>query len=210
MFLVALGISFVRVNKKAGYLYGIFLGSAVVMFLGFVLLSLTDGLWSARFLIFTALAVFGVIALAYDEKDEKNKLNILLLALVIVLVLATVPINYSKMISLDGQPNKEQYQILGYLESHNNTVGFSDYDNSNVITYLSNERVTLRAARLTESGGLEQYPWLGSNKWYDVPPSSYFVLAKNGSQFYDDLQNSIKVYRPKNVQSYDNYTIYGY
>ena len=122
MFLVALGISFVRVNKKARYLYGIFLGSAVVMFLGFVLLSLTDGLWSARFLIFTALAVFGVIALAYDEKDEKNKLNILLLALVIVLVLATVPINYSKMISLDGQPNKEQYQILGYLKSHNDTV----------------------------------------------------------------------------------------
>jgi hypothetical protein len=173
-------------------------------------LSLTDGLWSARFLIFTALAVFGVIALAYDENDEKNKLNILLLALVVVLVLSTVPLNYSKMTSLDGQPNKEQYQILGYLQSHNDTVGFSDYENSNVITYLSKERVTIRSARLTESGGLEQYPWLGSNKWYDVPPSSYFVLAKNGSELYGDLQSSIKKFKPKGVQSYDNYTIYQY
>ena len=117
VFLVALGISFVRVNKKAGYLYVMFLGSAIVIFLGFILLSLTDGLWSARFLIYTALAVFGVIALAYDEKDEKNKLNLLLLALVVVLVLSTVPANYSKMTSLDGQPNKEDYQLIAFIES---------------------------------------------------------------------------------------------
>ena len=207
MFLVALGISFVRVNKKAGYLYGIFLGSAVVMFLGFVLLSLTDGLWSARFLIFTALAVFGVIALAYDEKDEKNKLNILLLALVIVLVLATVPINYSKMISLDGQPNKEDYQLIAFIESRGYNYGYSDYTYANTLTYLSKEKLTVRSVQV-HSGTIDPYAWLGSLKWYDQQPSKFFIVSKTGTQFNGELYVMLSKHAPTLSESYKGFNVY--
>jgi hypothetical protein len=210
VFLGAVYLSITRANKRAGYVYLMFLFSGVVMFLGFVFLSLADGAWSSRFLIFTAVSVFAVIALAYDEKDEKYGLNALLLVLALVLIVSTVLSNLSALTSLNSHPNQEQYDIIDYLKSHNDTVGFSDYGNANVITYLSNEQVTIRAARLTENGGLEQYPWLGSNKWYDVPPSTYFVLAKNDSELYSDLQSSIKKFRPKNIRSYGNYTIYQY
>ena len=210
VFLGAVYLAITRANKRAGYVYFMFLFSGVVMFLGFVFLSLAGGTWSSRFLIFTAVSVFAVIALAYDEKDEKYDLNALLIALALVLILSTVPSNLSKLTSLDGHPNQEQYALIDYLKSHNDTVGISDYNNANMIAYLANDQVVIRAARLTDSGGLEQYPWLGSDKWYDVPPSSYFVLAKNGSEFYGNLQNSIKKYQPKSVQSYDNYTIYQY
>jgi hypothetical protein len=210
VFLGALYLAITRANKQARYLYLIFLFSSVTMFLGFVFSNLADGLMSSRYLIFTAVSIFMVIALAYDEKDEKYDLNALLFVLALVLIVSTVSSNLSILTSLDGHPNQEQYGLIDYLKSHNDTVGFSDYGNANLITYLSNEQVTTRAARFTDSGGLEQFPWLGSDKWYDVPPSTYFVLAKNDSVFYGDLQNSIKKFQPKGVQSYDNYTIYRY
>ena len=125
-----------------------FLGSAIVVFLGFVFSSLTGGLWSSRFLIYTALSAFAVIALAFDEKDESNKLNLLLLGLVVVLVLSTVPLNYSKLVSLDGHPNQEQYQLISYLEGQGYTYGYSDYDNANMLTYLSKGQLTIRPVRV--------------------------------------------------------------
>lgn len=210
IFLGAVYLTIAKANKRARYVYLMFLSSSAIMFLGFVFLNLADGLMSARYLIFTAVSIFMAIALAYDEKDEKYDVNALLFVLALALIVSTVPSNLSKLTSLDGHPNQEQYGLIDYLKSHNDTVGFSDYTNANMITYLANEQVTIRAARLTDSGGLEQFPWLGSDKWYDVQPSAYFVLAKNDSKFYSDLQSSIKKFRPKDVQSFDNYTIYQY
>jgi hypothetical protein len=209
-FIAVLYLAITRYNRKAKYLYAMFLASGAIMLLMFLFTGFVTGFWAVRFLLFTAISVFAVIALAYDEKDEKLGLNALLLVLVIVLIVSTVPANLTRLASLDGHPNQEQYGIIEYLKNHNDTVGFSDYGNSNVITYLSGGQVVIRSARMADNGGLEQYPWLGSNRWYDVPPTRYFILAKNDSTFYGDLQGSIKIFRPKDAQSYGNYTIYRY
>ena len=207
IFLAALGISIIRANKNARYLYMMFLGSAIVVFLGFVFSSLTDGLWSARFLIYMALSIFAVIALAFDEKDESNKLNLLLLGLVVVLVLSTVPLNYSKLVSLDGHPNQGQYQLISYLEGHGYTYGYSDYDNANMLTYLSKGQLTIRPVRV-QSGKLDPYPWLASVRWYNSQPTKFFILSRIGTQFNGGLYVMLNKKPPTLAETHGDYNVY--
>jgi hypothetical protein len=206
IFLAALGISVKRANKNAGYLCMMFLGSAIASFLGFVFLSLTGGLGSARFLIFTALAIFAVISLGYDEKEEGNKLNLLLLGLVVALVLSTVPLNYSKLISLDGHPNQEEYGLIAFMENKSYTVGYSDYDNANMLTYLSKERLIIRTVQI-EDNTLDSYQWLATNKWYVDQPSRFFVLTKTGTAFNGDMLSMAAKHPPQHVDTYGDYNI---
>ena len=86
VFLSAMYLAISKANKRARYIYSIFLFSSLTMFLGFVFLNLADGLMSSRYLIFTAVSIFMAIALAYDEKDEKYDLNALLFVLALVLI----------------------------------------------------------------------------------------------------------------------------
>ena len=207
IFIAALGISVVRTNKNARYLYMMFLVAAIVMFLGFVFSSLTDGLWSSRFLIYTALSVFAVIALGYDEKDESNKLNLVLLGLVVVLVLSTVPLNYSRLVSLDSHPNQDENQLISFLESRGYNFGYSDYANANLLTYLSKEQVTVRSVRI-QNGKIDPYPWLAAVKWYNVHPSKFFILSKTGTEFNGGLFVLVNAHPPSLVETYKGYNVF--
>ena len=208
IFLGALFLAVTRPNKQARYLYLIFILSGVLTFLGYLFLGFADGLGSSRFLIFTAISIFAVIALAYNEKEETNKLNLLLLALVVVLVLSTVPASYSKLITLDGHPNQEQYQLISYLESKNYTVGYSDYTNANLLTYLSKEKLTVRALRV-DNDQFKSYQWLASLKWYSYQPPEFFYVMKNGTPFNDAVL-TINANRPtpNPMDTFGNYNIF--
>jgi hypothetical protein len=209
VFLGALSLAATRPNKQARYIYMMFLLSGVVVFLGFIFLGFAVDLWSSRFLIVTAISIFAVIALAYDEKDDKLGRNALLLVLVLVLVIYMVPISYSKIASLDNHPNQEQYDLIGYMESHGYTNGVSDYDHSNLISYLSREHVELLAVQ-KDSDMLTPYSWLASSTWYLSQEQGYFVMAENNTKFYDDVQGIIAAHPPKQVDYYKDYTIYIY
>lgn len=209
IFLAVLGISVIRANKSARYLYILFLGSAIVILLGFIFSSLTEGLWSSRFLIFTALSVFAVISLTYDEKNWTDKLNLLLLALVVVLVLSTVPLSYSKLSSQYGHPNQEEYGLIAFVESKGYDFGYSDYGNANVITYLSKEGLIVRAVSI-QGNTINACPWLASEKWYDQQSPRFFYLSKTGTAFNSAMQIMTARHPPQQVDSCEEYNIYYY
>jgi hypothetical protein len=209
MFIAALGISAIRTNKRARYLYAMFLASAIVLFLGFTLTSLADGLWSSRFLIFTAVSIFSVISLSYDEKDEKNGLNTILLVLVVALILSSVPLQYSTITSLDGHPNQAQYDLIDYMQGQGYTYGYAEYDDANLLTYLSKEQLTIRAVRPV-GNAIQPYPWLASAKWYTVRPGEFFVLSKNNTRFDGEMFRVITKSPPTYTGSYKDYIIYDY
>lgn len=184
-----------------------FLGSAIASFLGFVFMNMTDdGLWSSRFLIFTALAIFAVISMGYDENEKTNKLNLLLLGLVVVLILSTVPLNYSKLVSLDGHPNQKEYGLIALMENKSYTIGYSDYDNTNLLMYLSKERLTIRTVQVKDNT-LDSYQWLATNRWYVEQPSKFFVLTKTGTPFNGDMLSLAARQPPQHVDTYGEYNI---
>ena len=48
------------------------------------------------------------------------------------------------------QPNREQYELINYLKELNLTLGFGDYWDSNIITYLSKEDILVRPVCFTD------------------------------------------------------------
>jgi hypothetical protein len=209
LFLATLGIAIVMRNRKAGVIYTFFLTSALVIFLGVLFTSLTDGFWSARFLTFTAVSIFAVIALAYDEMGHKGVLNVALPFLVIVLVLSNVPASEAKMLSIDNTPNQAQYSLIGHMESTGYQYGFSDYNQANVLTYLSKETLIVRAID-TNNDQIIPYSWLASNKWYTAMPSKFFIISENGTDFDSKIQGVVVAHSPSYTESYEGYTIYYY
>lgn len=116
----------VKTDMTTGYLYSIFIVSAIVMFLCFVCTGLCTDLGSSRFLTFTAVTIFAMIAMAYKENNSDKK-NMLFLGLVIVLIASTVPLNYSSVSGLDFKPNAEHYELISYLKENNITYSGAGY-----------------------------------------------------------------------------------
>jgi hypothetical protein len=216
VFLAVLIYAVTRRNAHAEYLYTMFILSGVVMFLGFVFLDRATDLWAPRFINFTAVSIFIAIALAFNEnsidKFKNISLNTLFLAVVIILLITTIPANLLKVASLDYQPNKAEYELINYLDTNNISQAYSDYWHANILTYLTNEALEIRSIEVTkDQHRIVLYTWLGSSRWYKTIYANPIVIANKNDEFNNEMQAFINQYPdnlPKKITYYKDYVIY--
>jgi hypothetical protein len=219
VFLAILAYAILRRNAHANYLYTMLLLSGVVTFFGFAFLDRAmDGLDAARFLGLTAVSIFIVIALSFNEsagvKVHNINLNTIFLVAVFILLLTMIPANLQKVMSLDYQPNKADYDLISNLEANNITQGYSDYWHSNLLTYLSGGNLQIRAIEFApDSSQIELYNWLGSDRWYKTIYPNPIVIADKNDEFNNEMEalvnSQIKNHTPpEKITYYKDYVIY--
>lgn len=216
IFLAVLIYSATRLNARAGYLYTMFLLSGVFTFLGFVFLDRAVDLWAARFLNFTAVSVFMLIALAYNERSEEKvknvSLNTIFLAAIFILLLTTIPANLQTVTGLGYQPNTDEYGLIGYLQENNIDQAYSDYWHANILTYLSGEDLQICSVDVKDNQlKVLLYTWLGSSRWYLGIHDNPVIIADKKDEFYGEMQNIVSLHPdtpPKNISYYKDYVIY--
>ncbi len=210
IFLSLVAYSLLVRKLNARYLYWIFLVSAIIMISGFLFTDWAKDLGSARYLIFAALAIFAVIALAYrDDNKIGYNLNTLFIVAVIILLLSTVPVSVAKISGMDYQPEKEEYAFIDYLKDNNFTYGFSDYSIAHDLTYLSGEQVVIRPIQI-KTNGFMPISWLTTKRWYLTRHTSFVLIANKNDPLFNDMINQTTAYPPTNTYSYKEYVIYQY
>ncbi|WP_424357192.1 hypothetical protein [Methanocella sp. MCL-LM] len=208
IFILVIGYSVVRRNSKANYLYWMFLLSALFVFAAFVLTTLGDG-GSSRFLIFMAVSLFSVIALAYKPEKVGLNPNTMLLAAVIILILATIAANIATITGYDYQPNKEDYALISYLEDKNLKYGYSDLWTANKLIYLSKGELLYPRVKLVDNM-FKVEGMLIAPRWYNVVDSqeTRSLLVHINDSLYSDAQKVIEMRAPSNTYYFEDYTIY--
>ncbi len=169
----------------------------VILFLGYTLTTLN----ASRYLLFTALSIFMILGLGYNG-------NKIYLALAMVLVIVGAYSCASAVLHINDQPNTEEHGLIDYLIQNNLSYGYAGYWDSNLLTYLSNEQVTVRAVKYYNNNMAPEL-FLSDSKWYDTKPDNFFVLYHRG---HDDGSIGAIVYsnKPDRTLQYDDYFIYEY
>lgn len=210
LFLLVLGYSITRLNLKAAYLNVMLLSSFGIMLIAYLFTTYAIDLVGTRFLILCAVTIFVVIALAFDEKRETRSTDLVYLAAIGLILIATVPAAYSSISALTYQPDEDRYEVIQYLRDNNVTFGYSDYENSNLLTYMSNEQVTLRLIKYNGDGFSENV-WLSSDRWWSQGiPDQYAVVISRDGELYPHLASYTESYPPSDTLYFKNYTILKY
>ncbi|HTY14522.1 MAG TPA: hypothetical protein VMC42_02340 [Methanoregulaceae archaeon] len=176
---------------------------------GLIIISLTNLPQATRYLIFYGILIFVLISLCYRDNGKK-----VFLVLIFIVILLN-GISGSLYIYTMTPPNQDQQQLIAFLEDNNLTNGFGDYWDSNVITYLSNDVVTVRAV-VVAGNRLYPFRWLSSESWYSDKEASKadFLLVKNVSAEerpyinHDNIQPLLTVKIPTRVLHFKSYDIY--
>lgn len=189
--------------------YGVLLASAAVMFAMFIVSDYTVDISSARYLTFTAFALLMLIAAALPKGDKAYA------ALALGLLAVSAAYGYIGVSGLSGSPNAAEYGLIDYLKQNNLTFGYGTYWNSNVITYLSGEEVTVRAAFFYRDG-LKPNVWLASEEWYRSTPDRSFILVDrsalddNGRAVVRALAAELNASEALGYGNFDIYPVEGY
>lgn len=204
--------SLVNLSKNARYLYYMFLISALITFIAFITTEFSE----SRYLTFTVLSIFAVIALAYDENKEGVYQKLIFIALIVVLLTSVAYANYTAISKFKFEPNENYYSLVSYMESNNLTYGYTNgYANNgndigNLITYISGGKVTLRGVNFSK-GELHAEFWQASKTWeYEKPPGTAVILFENKTGIDGNYTQILDKYPPSNILRYKEFTIFEY
>jgi hypothetical protein len=175
----------------------------------YILTNLPKDFISTHYLGFLGITLFIVIALCF-QKNNKYFLTV-----VILVVLLNGALNVTYIAGLKGTQNQEQYNVITYLEENQLNLGFGDFWDANLLTYLSGERVTVRGI-LAAGNQIAPFRWHSAEHWYSLGKvDKLFILVKNDTAnrpfINDDTINSYLVtHPPAEVLQYSKYHIYVY
>lgn len=212
IFLGVVAYSLIFFNKKASYLYSMFLLAAAGMFLAFVSTTLAVDIRSARFLLYFAVSIFAVIALAYRPEKLGLNFNTLFLAAILLLIIVSIFANAARISGYDYQPNKDDIALAGYLEQQNLTHGYADYNTGNKLIYFSKEKLLYPKVQINGSE-FGSDGMCTSDRWYKVVGlgDRYCYLVVNPSDTgYPAEQKYVTTHAPLETYTYQNYSIYKY
>ena len=196
----------ITVQRKGDRLLPAVLLASVAMMFGYFLLSdYVFDLGAVRYLTFTALAIVMLVALLYP-KNEKL-FGILVLAL---LVLSAAG-NAIFVSTSSFAPNAQEYALIQHLSNTGLAQGYGTYQTSNVITYLSGEKVTVRSV-LISTEGIQQNRILSCDRWYQTAPDKGFLLLDNTTLDADSrlVLATLAAKINATVAENQNYLIYRY
>ena len=179
--------------------------SGLFFFLSFISTITPDTMYTSRYLTFTATTFFVVVALACLKK---NNYYLVVICLAIGIGIIT---NLIYLPTLTYHPDQDKYDLIQYLEANNLSYGFGDYWDSNILTYLANEKIIIRPVESTSSN-IISFAWLSSDRWFkDRPPgvNEYFIIEHSDVHLTkNDIDRLIKTTPPVKILDYKNYRIF--
>jgi len=195
-------------DKAKWLFYGFLLASGITMFAMWMVSDYTIDMASTRYLTFTVITVFMLIAVSYKANDRVYGV----LALALLLISA-----FYGMVQMGElqQPNATEYGLISYLKDNNQTFGYSTYWTSNIITYLSGEDVTVRKTVFYRND-IKPWMWHSCERWYQSTPDRSFILVDNssindnGREVIRALTASLNASQALHYGKYDIYPLQGY
>jgi hypothetical protein len=189
-----------RIEKKHFYFFVFFSGIT----LGFIYIfftTITVNIDTTRYLTFLGVLIFVILSISC-------KSNRFFSLLVIFFIIINAITNFSA-ITTPQYPNKEQLEMIDFLEKNQLNTGFGDYWDSNIITYLSNEQVIIRPI-IVNNDQIIPFFWVSAKKWYTSNSEKYFILVKSDGIFLntDSMKQYLVMNTPNKVLRYNNYYIY--
>ncbi|BAI62954.1 hypothetical protein MCP_2882 [Methanocella paludicola SANAE] len=201
--LAALALKGALEDKKNRLFYGVLLASAATMFAMWMVSDYTIDIASTRYLTFTAITVFMLIAMCFRPDYRIYG------ALALALLLISAVFGALQMGDLQ-QPNAAEYGLISYLKENNQTFGYGGYWSANIVTYLSGEDVIVRKAVFYRND-IKPWMWHSCERWYQSTPDNSFILVDNstisdtGREVVGALAASLNA---SEAMHYDKFVIY--
>jgi hypothetical protein len=190
-------------SQEKKLLYTVLLLSVLAMAGSFLVSGYAEGVAAARYLTFTALVLLMLVALSFPVTEK-------ICAIFVLSLLVISAIAGGVFISTMGPPNEREYNLITYLKDQNLTYGYGTYWNSNIITYLSGETVTIRSTYfLTDD--LRQNTLNSCDRWFTVRPERAFLIYDTTRVSDDAQKNFPLLVKPGNtseIRHYQNYDIF--
>lgn len=156
-----------------------------------------------QYLKFILICLLSIFCLIDFSKSKYGKW--ILFIIIIINLFYVVDSPFNKPIS----SNEEQYHLIDFLKNSNLSFGYGEYWDSNVITYLSHEEVTIRPILI--ENGLDPYYWNSAKRWYNSIPENFFVIVRTTNEralYY--FNNNYVLPDPVRIIDYKNYKIFDY
>jgi hypothetical protein len=208
-----------HIKVKYNIIYCMLLIGFLVTSFGYIISSVAiyDAV-TARYLVFAALSINFVIS---TLKSQGKTYIILILIIIIYGVLS----NYSFLINLscNSDPkentsnlikyfnqNHEEEELIKFLQQNNLAYGYGEYWDSNIITCLSKEKITIRPVTIQE-GRILPFRLLSCERWFAQNNSFNFLIYNINRNVFIN-QKEVKTFLNDNpsqkVLNFKNYEIY--
>jgi hypothetical protein len=185
------------------FFYTIILISIVLTTVSFLISAYVYDITGARYLTFGALAILILVA-ASSPKGEK-----LFTGVVVSLLILSCISSFVYVTDLNTGPNEREYDLISYMAYQNLTYGYGTYWDSNIITYLSNENVTIRSAHFSAEG-IRPNLLNSCDRWWEYRPGRTFLLVDTtrNDEYQSGLTSFIEKLNLSRVFHYRDYDIY--
>ncbi len=185
------------------FFYTIILISIVLTAISFLISAYVYDIAGARYLTFGALAILILVA-ASSPKGEK----LFTVVVVSLLVLSGIS-SFVYVTDLNTSPNEREYDLIAYMAHQNLTYGYGTYWDSNIITYLSKENVTIRSTYFSAEG-IRPNLLNSCDRWWEYRPGSTFLLVDTtrNDEYQSGLSSFIEKLNLSTVFHHRNYDIY--
>jgi hypothetical protein len=195
-------------DKKNRLFYGILLASTATMFAMWLVSDYTIDIASTRYLTFTAITAFMLVAMCFKPDDRAYG------ALALALLLISAVFGALQMGNLQ-EPNAAEYGLISYLKENDQTFGYGGYWSANIVTYLSGEDVAVRKAVFYRND-IKPWMWHSCERWYQSTPDNSFILVDNstisdtGREVVKALAASLNASEAMHYDKYDIYPLQGF
>lgn len=210
-------INLLRNNYSQSVKYFIYylIISACIIFLGYIGTTLCVNIESTRYLTFSALSIYLIFSLTHNKRNHMVTFSVL-----IILLFSSIG-SYTWASSLSNQfnmqlwdvPNNEELQLIDFLQENNLTYGLGDYWDSNLITYLSNEKIIIRPYS-TNTGEIDAFRWASCENWFENGSEvhhNYFIVTKENNLYLknEEVDRILRGHGlPFGIIKFNNYYIY--
>jgi hypothetical protein len=179
--------------------------SITLISIAYVFTSITINIYTTRYLTFPLILGLSIVALTYTQNMKLQKVYLFLILSIIIINAGS---NAELLKGGYEQPNREQYELIEYLKESNLTLGYGDYWDANLITYLSNEEIVIRPVRFNDAK-ITPFKWLSFEKWFTEQTKNNGDVFVVQSYFQnEEIENLVHRNPPKKILKFGNYTIY--
>jgi|GEM_PF-3484208 len=192
--------------RKDNFIFSYFGLTLISFFIFYIFTSMSaEGLSHLKYLLYPMLVLLILISLTISSN---TKLFAILVCLIICIgIIGNI---YSNQ-KFETDSNQKQTELIKFLNDNNLHYGYSDYWDSNLITYLSKFLITVRAITIDNNESVKTYPYNNNDNWYNYPDDAdVFILTRNGNTLLTDekLSYVLSIDPPKKKLLCNEYSIY--
>lgn len=179
--------------------------SITIISIAYVFTSISINIYTTRYLTFPLMLGLSIVALTYNQNMKLQKVY---LFLILSIIFINAGSNAALLKGGYEQPNKEQYELIEYLKDSNLTLGYGDYWDANLITYLSSEEIVIMPVIFNDAK-ITPYKWLSFKKWFTEQPGDNEEIFVIQSHFQnEEIEYLVNKIPPQKILKFGNYNIY--